>query len=162
MGFFDKALERARKVGAPLCLGLDPRDESVERFSHSGLYTMLYDRYVRNLHMEGFRSLAADSVYVKLKLYCLHLLESTAEHVCCVKPNLAFFIAQGAEGVQVSKKGNLSALELAERFNERALHSVYHGDVVWSPFMASMQHRYEIESLHVLCLWKNLDSMMCL
>ncbi|GFE54343.1 orotidine 5 -phosphate decarboxylase [Babesia ovis] len=101
MSFFEKVASRARQVGAPLCLGLDPRNETVERFSHTGLYTVLYDRYVTNTMLEGFRSRDIHSLYVKLKLYCCFILESTAEHICCVKPNLAFFIAQGAEGIQV-------------------------------------------------------------
>ncbi|GBE60143.1 orotidine 5 -phosphate decarboxylase [Babesia ovata] len=50
--------------------------------------------------MEGFRSRDISSVYVKLKLYCCFILESTAEHICGVKPNMAFFIAHGAEGIQ--------------------------------------------------------------
>ncbi|CDR94706.1 orotidine 5'-phosphate decarboxylase, putative [Babesia bigemina] len=100
MAFIDKALSRAREVGAPLCLGLDPRDEIVERFSRTGLYTVLYDRYVDGCPMEGFRSRDISSVYVKLKLYCCFVIEATAEHICGVKPNLAFFIAHGAEGIQ--------------------------------------------------------------
>lgn len=100
MSFFTRVLERARKIGAPLCLGLDPRDESVDRFSRTGLYTVFHDRYVNDNPTEGFRSTDLGSIYMKLKLYCAFLLESTAEHICCVKPNLAFFIAHGAEGIQ--------------------------------------------------------------
>ncbi|ORM39565.1 Orotidine 5'-phosphate decarboxylase [Babesia sp. Xinjiang] len=101
MSFFEKVAARAQEVGAPLCLGLDPRNETIERFSHTGLYTLLYDRYVSGCTMEGFRSREIGSLYVKLKLYCCFILESTAQYVCCVKPNLAFFLAHGAEGIQV-------------------------------------------------------------
>ncbi|GIX62447.1 orotidine 5'-phosphate decarboxylase [Babesia caballi] len=50
--------------------------------------------------MEGFRNREISSVYVKLRLYCCFVIEAAAPYVCCVKPNLAFFLARGAEGIQ--------------------------------------------------------------
>nr|BAN65481.1 orotidine 5'-phosphate decarboxylase, putative [Babesia bovis] len=101
MPFFEKVALRAKRLGSCLCLGLDPRNETVDRFSQTGYFTVLYDRHVKNSHLDGFRSREISSLYVKLKLYCCFVLEYTHEHICCVKPNLAFFIAQGAEGIQV-------------------------------------------------------------
>lgn len=99
MGFFEKLEARIRSKSTILCLGLDPRAEQVDKFSKTEEFERLFQ-----LNIEGNVNLYKtdkDSTYVKLKLYCLHIFSNTLEHVCCVKPNLAFFLPRLADGVQV-------------------------------------------------------------
>ncbi|XP_953640.1 orotidine 5'-phosphate decarboxylase, putative [Theileria annulata] len=99
MGFFDKVEARISSNSTILCLGLDPRDEQVEKFSKTAEFERLFQLNVDK--KENWYKLDKNSTYVKLKLYCLHILDNTLDHVCCVKPNLAFFLSRLTDGVQV-------------------------------------------------------------
>lgn len=100
MGFFDKLEKRISSVDSILCLGLDPRDTEVENFAKSAHFNQLYDNYVLNDKEGSFKFVDSSSIYVKLRLFCQYILDSTLEHVCCVKPNLAFFIAHLSQGIE--------------------------------------------------------------
>jgi orotidine-5'-phosphate decarboxylase len=80
--FADRLAEAVRHKGNPLCVGLDPRWESLprdvrRRFSHDSL----------------------DGVAAAIQAFCLRVLELVAARVPVVKPQSAFFEACGPGGM---------------------------------------------------------------
>ncbi|EKX74293.1 orotidine 5'-phosphate decarboxylase, putative [Theileria equi strain WA] len=100
MTFFEKLEKRISSVDSILCLGLDPRESELEDFSTSEHFDLFYDHYVIKQKEGSFKITERSSIYVQLRLFCQYILDSTIEHVCCVKPNLAFFIAHLAQGIE--------------------------------------------------------------
>ncbi|KAK2197701.1 bifunctional Aldolase-type TIM barrel/Ribulose-phosphate binding barrel [Babesia duncani] len=95
---FTNLLEnRIRDTASVLCLGLDPRIEEIDAFCSSLVYNTLYIGFQQT--NPEYRS---DATFTRLLLYCRHLLSKTLDFVCCVKPNLAFFIAHGSQGIKVT------------------------------------------------------------
>ncbi|UVC49577.1 orotidine 5'-phosphate decarboxylase [Theileria orientalis] len=99
MSFFSKLEGRMDLVNTILCLGLDPRVEQVDKFAKTEEFRSLYLDNIKNNDFAYKKD--ESSMYVRLILYCLHILNSTLDHVCCVKPNFAFFLAHATDGVQV-------------------------------------------------------------
>ncbi|UKJ88463.2 orotidine 5'-phosphate decarboxylase [Theileria orientalis] len=99
MGFFSKLEGRMDLLNTILCLGLDPRVEQVDKFAETEEFRRLFLENIKN--NDNSYKKDESSTYVRLKLYCLHILNNTLDHVCSVKPNFAFFLAHGTEGVQV-------------------------------------------------------------
>ncbi|BAM39622.1 orotidine 5'-phosphate decarboxylase [Theileria orientalis strain Shintoku] len=110
MGFFSKLEGRMDLLNTILCLGLDPRVEQVDKFAKTDEFRRLFLENVKNNDRSYKKE--ESSTYVRLKLYCLHILDSTLDHVCSVKPNFAFFLAHATEGVQV-------LLEVCQYLRER-------------------------------------------
>jgi len=79
MNFYDKLTAAAERNHSLLCVGLDPSPES------------LPDRY---------RS-TAGGVTDALLRWNLAVIEATTELVCCYKPNIAFYEALGAAGMEL-------------------------------------------------------------
>src|SRR5688572_20841775 len=80
--FADRLRDAVRGKGTPLCVGLDPRWESLP---------------------EGIRRKHGDSLADRGRAYeefCLRVLEVVAPLVGAVKPQSAFFEACGPRGVQ--------------------------------------------------------------
>jgi orotidine-5'-phosphate decarboxylase len=80
--FADRLAEAVRRKGNPLCVGLDPRWESLPRslrqqFSHESL----------------------DGVAAAIEAFCLRTLELVADRVPVVKPQSAFFEGCGPPGM---------------------------------------------------------------
>src|SRR5262245_1733093 len=80
--FADRLAEAVRKKGNPLCVGLDPRWESLPR-------------QLRDRHADG--TLAGASAAIEA--FCLKVLELVAARVPVVKPQSAFFEAFGPPGL---------------------------------------------------------------
>jgi len=75
MSFFERLELRARKIDSLICVGLDP-------------------------HPEDLASLTPEAV----RVFCLRLIEATADLAVAFKPNSAFFEAYGPEGISVLKQ----------------------------------------------------------
>jgi orotidine-5'-phosphate decarboxylase len=80
--FADRLAEAVRRAGNPLCVGLDPRWESLPR--------ELRARF-------GAESL--DAVAAAIEAFCLRVLDLVAGRVGVVKPQSAFFEACGPAGL---------------------------------------------------------------
>ena len=76
-GFFSKLNQAIEDNQSLLCLGLDPE---VSKFSADFL---------------PFKSTEE-----RLVKWCQALIEKTANYICCVKPNIAFFEQYGPEGLK--------------------------------------------------------------
>jgi orotidine-5'-phosphate decarboxylase len=74
MPFVDTLLETSRRRRSLLCIGLDPLPERLPRHLRS----------------------SPDSVYS----FCAAIMEATADLACAFKPNIAFFEALGAPGIE--------------------------------------------------------------
>lgn len=75
MGFFTFLEDRAQKIGSLLCVGLDPHPQDLPEPTPEAA-----------------------------RLFCLHLIESTADLALAFKPNAAFFEAFGPEGYAVLRE----------------------------------------------------------
>ncbi len=74
MSFFDALKTRAERVGSWVCIGLDPTRE----------------------HMPAHMRTGSGA----LSRFLLPIIAATLDVACCYKPNLAFYLAEGAEGMQ--------------------------------------------------------------
>lgn len=74
--FGDRVVERCRKVGNPICLGLDPRVELIPEH------------------------LGPDPV-ARMDAFCERIIDLVSDKVAAVKPQAAFFEAWGARGFSV-------------------------------------------------------------
>ena len=83
--FADRVSEAVRRKGTPLCVGLDPRWESLPE-------------EIRRRH--GTASLQA--VAAAYEEFCLRVLDIVADLVPVVKPQSAFFEACGPAGLTPS------------------------------------------------------------
>jgi uridine monophosphate synthetase len=99
MSVFDRIQHRQETLDTALCLGLDPRPE----------WFTAGDRAAPN------RWLA----------WGQRLIEATADYVCCVKPNSAFYEAGGIEGLE----GLHATIALAHQFGLPVLLDVKRGDI---------------------------------
>ncbi|MFT5453802.1 MAG: orotidine-5'-phosphate decarboxylase [Myxococcota bacterium] len=77
MRFGDRLAIRVAAVGSPTCVGLDPHLNRLP------------------LDAAGGRAQGARAA----ELFCRGVIDSVAEHVACVKPQVAFFEALGSPGV---------------------------------------------------------------
>ena len=82
--FPDRLAEAVRRMGNPLCVGLDPRWDSLPDS-------------IRKRH--GIDSL--DAIASAIKEFCLRVLDLVADRVPVVKPQSAFFEACGPAGMSV-------------------------------------------------------------
>src|SRR5205823_2846942 len=80
--FADRLAEAVRRAGNPLCVGLDPRWES--------LPAELCARYPTD---------SLDAVAAGIEVFCLRVLDLVAGRVGVVKPQSAFFEACGPAGL---------------------------------------------------------------
>ena len=74
MTFFEALRERATRLNSWVCVGLDPAREYMPAHMRSGAGA--------------------------LSRFLLPIIESTLDVACCYKPNLAFYLAEGLEGMQ--------------------------------------------------------------
>lgn len=93
--FADRLAEAVRKKGTPLCIGLDPRWESLPRS-------------LRTRHGDG--TLAG--VAAAFESFCLRVLDLVAARVPVVKPQSAFFEACGPSGLAAMQSVIRRAREL--------------------------------------------------
>ena len=82
MNFYDKLTTAAKRNDSLLCVGLDPTPEGLP---------------------ERYRSNSSD-VTGDLLRWNLAVIEATSELVCCYKPNIAFYEAHGAAGMDVLRR----------------------------------------------------------
>ncbi|MBI3959254.1 MAG: orotidine-5'-phosphate decarboxylase [Chloroflexi bacterium] len=82
MNFYDKLSAASERNQSLLCVGLDPTPESLP---------------------ERYRS-SSSPVTDDLLRWNLAVIEATAELVCCYKPNIAFYEALGAPGMDVLRR----------------------------------------------------------
>ena len=75
MSFFEKLEKRVKQVDSLLCVGLDP-------------------------HPDDLASPTVESV----RQFCLRLIQATSGMAAAYKPNMAFFEAYGAKGIEVLKE----------------------------------------------------------
>jgi orotidine-5'-phosphate decarboxylase len=95
--FADRLAEAVRRAGTPLCVGLDPRWESLPK--------VVRDQFAPD---------SLDAVAAAFEAFCLRVLDLVAGHVGVVKPQSAFFEACGPAG--------LKALQIViQRANEMGL-----------------------------------------
>jgi orotidine-5'-phosphate decarboxylase len=80
--FADRLAEAVRRAGNPLCIGLDPRWESLPKALR-----------------DGFPSDSLEGVAGAFESFCLRVLELAAGRVGVVKPQGAFFEACGPAGL---------------------------------------------------------------
>lgn len=80
--FADRLAEAVRRAGNPLCVGLDPRWESLPR-----------ELRIR------FGAESLDAVAAAIEVFCLRVLDLVAGRVGVVKPQSAFFEACGPPGL---------------------------------------------------------------
>ncbi|MCL4835361.1 MAG: orotidine-5'-phosphate decarboxylase, partial [Caldilineaceae bacterium] len=81
MNFYAKLTAAAQRNNSLLCVGLDPTAEALpDRYASSGPIT---DDLLR---------------------WNLAVIEATSELVCCYKPNIAFYEAQGAAGMDALRR----------------------------------------------------------
>ncbi len=81
MNFYDKLTAAVERNNSLLCVGLDPTPESLpNRYRSSGALT---DDLLR---------------------WNLAVIEATSELVCCYKPNIAFYEALGAAGMEILRR----------------------------------------------------------
>jgi len=81
MNFYDKLNAAVERNNSLLCVGLDPTPES------------LPDRYC-----------SGGAVADDLLRWNLAVIEATADLVCCYKPNIAFYEALGASGMEMLRR----------------------------------------------------------
>lgn len=81
MNFYDKLTAAAQSNNSLLCVGLDPTPESMPARYRSG-----------------------GAVTDDLLRWNLAVIEATADLVCCYKPNIAFYEAYGAAGMDVLRQ----------------------------------------------------------
>lgn len=93
--FADRLAEAVRRAGTPLCVGLDPRWESLPR--------ALRDRHGPDT-LEG--------VAAAVEAFCLRVLDLVAGRVGVVKPQSAFFEACGPAGLTALQRVIRRAKEL--------------------------------------------------
>jgi orotidine-5'-phosphate decarboxylase len=82
IAFADRLADAVRRKRTPLCVGLDPRWESLPRS-------------LRNFHGAG----ALEAVAAAVDAFCLRVLELVSGRVPAVKPQSAFFEACGPAGM---------------------------------------------------------------
>lgn len=99
MNVFDRIQHRQETLETALCLGLDPRPE----------WFIAADRAAPNPWFAWGR----------------RLIQATADYVCCVKPNSAFYEAGGAEGLE----GLRATIGLAHERGLPVLLDVKRGDI---------------------------------
>jgi orotidine-5'-phosphate decarboxylase len=95
MHFADQLSELVRQKQTPLCVGLDPRWESLPQL-------------IRAKHSDG----TLRGVAHAYEDFCLTVLELVAPHVGVVKPQSAFFEAAGTEGMKAQQRVIARAKEL--------------------------------------------------
>lgn len=78
MSFLHMLIEAARRNGSLLCVGLDPDPTRIPPRLRA----------------------APDPIYA----FCTAIVEATADQVCAFKPNIAFFEALGASGVETLRR----------------------------------------------------------
>lgn len=84
MASFRSKLEaRAAAAGSLLCVGLDPHEAEL------GATTASDDAEAR-----------CDAAFT----FCKNLVDATADHACCYKPNAAFFEALGSGGMECLRR----------------------------------------------------------
>jgi orotidine-5'-phosphate decarboxylase len=81
--FADRLADAVRRVGNPLCVGLDPRWESLPKA-------------IRDRHDNG----SLDGVAAAYQEFCLRVLDLVGAQVAIVKPQIAFFEACGPAGLR--------------------------------------------------------------
>jgi uridine monophosphate synthetase len=99
MNVFDRIQHRQESLDSALCLGLDPRPE----------WFTAADRAAANCWLAWGR----------------RLIEATADSVCCIKPNSAFYEAGGLEGME----GLRATIALAHQQGLPVLLDVKRGDI---------------------------------
>ena len=80
-GFYSKLKQAVETNHSLLCLGLDPE---VAKFAKDFLPTSSHEE--------------------RLVKWCQSLIQQTADLICCVKPNIAFFEQYGPEGITALKQ----------------------------------------------------------
>jgi len=151
--FADRLASQVEHANSLVCVGLDP---DPTRFP------------------QAFRSLGRREAIVEFNRA---IIDATADLVCCFKPNLGFYIAQGVEGIQalIESKGlvpsnvpvildckvgdmaNTAAAYAAGYFGEWGFDAVtvnpYQGEDSMAPFLA-----YPDRGVFVLCKTSNPGS----
>mmetsp|Transcript_28243 Transcript_28243/g.65407 ORF Transcript_28243/g.65407 Transcript_28243/m.65407 type:complete len:363 (-) Transcript_28243:380-1468(-) len=83
--FFDKLQSRIARVNSLLCVGLDP--------------------HAKELFPDGFDGVAEEDRCEAAFFFCKKLIDATAPHAACFKPNAAFFEALGSSrGMETLKR----------------------------------------------------------
>lgn len=112
--FFDEVASLQRNHASVLCLGLDPRPH----------YLSIADREAEN----------------PLLAWGARMLRETADYLCCVKPNIAFYEAQGSYGWQALKQ----TIEIAHEMGLPVLLDAKRGDI------GSTAEAYAVAAFHEL------------
>jgi orotidine-5'-phosphate decarboxylase len=153
VAFADRLASRVQVANSLICVGLDP---DLTRFP------------------QQFRELGCREAIVEFNRA---IVEATADLVCCYKPNLGFYVAQGIEGIQalietksiipadipvildckVGDVGSTAAAYAAGYFGEWNFDAVtvnpYQGEDSLAPFLA-----YPDRGVFVLCKTSNPSS----
>lgn len=87
MPFLQKIESRFISNKSLLCLGLDPCLDDIVEFCKT----------------QNYKPTQNDNIVTQLICYCQYLINETKEFLLCVKPNLAFFIQFGFEGIKALK-----------------------------------------------------------
>jgi orotidine-5'-phosphate decarboxylase len=93
--FADRLAEAVRRKGTPLCVGLDPRWESLPVS-------------LRNSHGAG----ALEAVAAAVEAFCLRVLDLVSDRVPVIKPQSAFFEVCGPAGMSALQRVIRRAKEL--------------------------------------------------
>lgn len=93
--FADRLAAAVRRAGNPLCVGLDPRWESLPKA-------------IRDRHDAG----SSDGVAAAYEAFCLRVLDLVAGLVAVVKPQSAFFEACGPAGLKALQAVHRRARDL--------------------------------------------------
>ncbi|HVK10845.1 MAG TPA: orotidine-5'-phosphate decarboxylase [Gemmataceae bacterium] len=93
--FADRLADAVRRAGNPLCVGLDPRWESLPKA-------------IRDRHDAG----SLDGVAAAYEAFCLRVLDLVAGQVAVVKPQSAFFESCGPAGLRALQVVTRRAKEL--------------------------------------------------
>lgn len=112
--FFDQVASLQRNHASVLCLGLDPRPH----------YLSPADREAEN----------------PLVAWGERMLRETADYLCCVKPNIAFYEVQGSYGWQALKR----TIEIAHEMGLPVLLDAKRGDI------GSTAEAYAVAAFHEL------------